>query len=152
MDTLFKTIFESAPDAIIVVNREGKIIIVNAQAKKLFGYDHEEFVGIEVESLIPSTYSEKHRAHRFKYEHNPHAREMGKDLTLFAKRKDGSEFSAEISLSPVTINNQLYVSAAIRDVTEKKEMLTQMKIQQDFCNAQNSRLLNFAYIVSHNLR
>lgn len=152
MDTLFKTIFESAPDAIIVVNREGKIILVNAQAKKLFGYDHEELIGMDVESLIPSTYAKKHRAHRFKYEHNPHAREMGKDLSLVAKRKDGSEFSAEVSLSPVTIKNQLYVSAAIRDVTEKKEMLAQMKIQQDFCSAQNSRLLNFAYIVSHNLR
>jgi signal transduction histidine kinase len=76
---------------------------------------------------------------------------MGKNLELLAKRKDGTEFYTEVSLSPVIIQDKLFVSAAIRDVSEKKEMLHQLRTQQTFCAAQNNRLLNFAYIVSHNM-
>ncbi len=152
MKGLFKTIFESAPDAIIVVNQKGFITHFNNLAKKMFGYSDKEFIGMEIESLIPASLSEKHRGHRARFEHDPHSREMGKGMELVATRKDGSEFFAEISLSPVTIEGKLFVSAAIRDVSEKKEILNQLKIQQAFCSAQNNRLLNFAYIVSHNLR
>lgn len=151
MEIVFKKIYESAPDAILVVNDSGKIIMANDQAVTLFGYDHNEFKEIEVESLIPDAYTETHKAHRRNYRLNPVPREMGKGLELVAKRKDGSEFAAEISLSPVIVNDQVWVSAAVRNVSEKKEMLDQLRHQQNFSTAQNNRLLNFAYVVSHNL-
>lgn len=151
MGTLFQTIFDSAPDAIIVSNQDGEIIMSNKQAKQLFGYDEVSFKSIEIEALIPGRYGDIHKKYRSTYNENPHPREMGKGLELIAKRKDGSEFFVEISLSPVEIGNTLYVSAAIRDVSEKKEIANQLKAQQKFCSAQNSRLLNFAYIVTHNL-
>ncbi|WP_276370080.1 PAS domain-containing sensor histidine kinase [Chryseolinea sp. H1M3-3] len=152
MKALFKTIFESAPDAIVVVNQKGLITHFNILAKKMFGYGDEEFTGMEIESLIPNSLSEKHRGHRAAFVNNAHPREMGKGMELVAKRKDGSEFIAEISLSPVSIDDQLFISAAIRDVSEKKEIMDQLKNQQILCSAQNDRLLNFAHIVSHNLR
>lgn len=152
MDTLFKKIFDSAPDAMIVVNQEGEITISNDQAKRIFGYENDNLDGVLVESLIPHRHNKIHKLHRENYNHHPHLREMGKGLELSAKRKDGSEFFVEISLSPVSINDELFVAAAIRDVTEKREMLRQLKQQQDLSTAQNNRLLNFAYIVSHNLR
>jgi PAS domain S-box-containing protein len=151
--TLFETIFESAPDAVIVINEHGKILLSNHQAKNLFGYETEEFLGMEIEALIPDSYRQQHRNHRNNYAKNPRTREMANhSLELRACRKDQSEFYVEISLSPVTIDGKLYVSAAIRDVTEKKEMVNQLKKQQQLLSLHNDRLMNFAYIVSHNLR
>lgn len=151
-DTLFKTFFDSAPDAVIIADDQGKIILSNHQASKLFGYDQLEFSKMQVEDLMPEQIRTKHMQNRARYGENPKAREMGDGFELVARRKDGSEFFAEISLSPVHLGDSLYVSAAIRDVTEKKELLTQMKNQQILLSSHNSRLLDFAHIVSHNLR
>lgn len=151
-DTLFKTFFDSAPDAVIIADDQGKIIVSNHQATKLFGYTDQEFLHIQVENLMPEGFRGRHAIHRDSYAANPKFRKMGDGLELVAQRKDGTEFFAEISLSPVRIENSLYVSAAIRDVTEKKELLTQMKNQQILLSSHNSRLLDFAHIVSHNLR
>lgn len=152
IETIFTTVFKLAPDAIIVVNKEGKIILSNLQAKKLFGYEAEELRGMQVEELMPGSYRQHHNTHRDHYATQPKIREMGKGTELVALRKDGTEFSAEISLSPITVQDELFVSAAIRDVSDKIKILSQLKDQQQQLDSDNKRLVNFAYTVSHNLR
>jgi PAS domain S-box-containing protein len=119
-DAKFRGLLEAAPDAIVGVNAVGAIVLVNAQTEVLFGYARQELVGQSVEILVPEALRERHPAHRQRYFHEPRTRAMGEGLDLVARRKDGSEFPAEISLSSIETEDGLLVSAAIRDVTERK--------------------------------
>lgn len=121
-ETKFKTFVEYAPDAMVITNQEGKILIVNAQAEKIFGYDKAEMAGLNIEMLIPDRYRDKHEIHRTHFFSNPHTRPMGPELTLFGLKKDGSEFPVEISLSPVQTEEGMLALAAIRDITDKKHI------------------------------
>lgn len=113
-------LFEHATEAIIIANKEGKIIKANPSSEILFGYGKDELLGKTVEDLIPDRFMSKHHHHRDTYHANPHPRAMGKGRDLFAKRKDGSEFYAEISLSHYKKDNESFVIAFIIDVTERK--------------------------------
>ena len=119
-DAKFRGLLEAAPDAIVGVNSDGAIVLVNAQTEVLFGYDREELVGQPVEILVPESLRGRHPSHRQRYFHEPRTRAMGEGLDLVARRKDGSEFPAEISLSSIETEDGQLVSAAIRDVTERK--------------------------------
>lgn len=114
------TLLEAAPDAMIIVDRDGHILLVNRQTEVLFGYDRRELIGRPVEALIPRRFRSPHMAHRELYRAAPHTRLMGAGLELYGLRKDGTEFPVEVSLSPVATDNGMVVIAAVRDVSERK--------------------------------
>ena len=117
----FRGLLESAPDAIVGVLADGTIALVNSQAERLFGYSREELLDQPVEILVPEAARAKHPGHRTRYFADPQPRPMGAQMQLAARRRDGTEFPAEISLSALDTEDGLLVSAAIRDVTERLE-------------------------------
>ncbi|MBA2349810.1 MAG: EAL domain-containing protein [Solirubrobacterales bacterium] len=117
----FSALLESAPDAMVIVDAHGHIALVNAQAEKLFGYPREELMGQSVGELIPDRARAQHRQHQKGFMKNASARAMGHDHELRGRRRDGTEFPVEISLSPLETDQGTLVMSAIRDVTERKE-------------------------------
>ncbi len=118
--TRFQTLLETAPDAIVEVDSNGKLVMLNAAVDRLFGYKREELIGLSVEILIPEAMRHSHVKHRGDYMDHPGIRPMGIGMELLARRKDGSEFPVEVSLSPVPSLHGHHVTAIVRDVTERK--------------------------------
>src|SRR5262249_31701403 len=116
----FRLVVESAPNAIVMINGGGNIVLVNSQSEKHFGYRREELLGQPVEILVPERYHGKHVGHRAGYWASPAARSMGTGRELYGRRKDGSEFPVEIGLSPIQASEGLLVLSAILDITERK--------------------------------
>ncbi|MBI5039898.1 MAG: PAS domain S-box protein [Gammaproteobacteria bacterium] len=116
----FRELLESAPDAIVIVDHEGRIVLVNSQTEQRFGYLRSELNDQPVEILVPARFRQHHAGHRTGYLSAPSARPMGSGLDLFGRRKDGSEFPIEISLSPLETADGLWVTSIIRDITERK--------------------------------
>lgn len=163
MENKAQALLETAPDAMVIVNSFGQIVLINAQTEKLFGYSKEELLGKEVEILIPGRFLSRHEGHRKNFFSDAKARNMGTGLELFGKHKDGNEFSVEISLSPLETEEGLLVSAAIRDISEKKllekeirevNITLEKKVQQRTgeLERKNKELEQFAYVASHDLQ
>lgn len=123
----FRAFVESGPDAMIIHDAQGKMVVMSAQAERMFGYSKEELVGQPVEILMPERFREKHFKQRSVYMEKPVSRPMGTGLELYARRKDGFEFPVEISLSPVETSEGILISSTIRDITDRKQLSEQIR-------------------------
>jgi PAS domain S-box-containing protein len=117
----FSGFIESAPDAVVISDRDGKIILINAQTERLFGYTRMELLEKTVELLVPARFRHSHPAHRSRYIAEPKARAMGSGLVIYGLRRDGTEFPVEIRLSPLVTEDGTLVCSTIRDVTERSQ-------------------------------
>ena len=141
----FRGLLEAAPDAMVCVDQDGQIVLVNAQAERLFGYPRDELAGQPVEILIPDASKAAHPALRAGYATHPRPRQMGAGLDLSGRRRDGTTFPAEIALSALDTDQGLLVSAAIRDVTQQRQA-------RDDLRRINQNLTSFSYSLAHDLR
>jgi len=124
----FRRFLESAPDAVVIADEEGRIVLVNSQTEKLFGYARDELIGAQVEQLMPEQFRQNHAEYRRCYVREPTTRAMNPEGNIWALDKDGREFPIEVSLSPLETEQGVLVSAAIRDITTRKQ--TEEKLRQ----------------------
>ncbi|HWH77572.1 MAG TPA: response regulator, partial [Candidatus Binatus sp.] len=159
LEARYRGLLESVPDAIVMVNNTGRIVLVNGQAEVLFGYHHRELLGKPIEDLLPKRFHQGHIGHRTRYFSEPKTRAMGAGLELFACRKDGAEFPVEISLSPLITEEGVFAMSAIRDITDRKNLQEELCRKNDELEKQNrliqqaNRLKSeFLANMSHELR
>jgi PAS domain S-box-containing protein len=152
MENRYRGLLEAAPDAMVVVNQEGKIVLLNLQAETQFGYRRDELLGQKMSNIVPSGFPERLVADSLRSAEDALAQQIGTGIELTARRKDGSEFPIEIMLSPLKSADGVLVTAAIRDITARKNSEAQLLEKVKELNRSNEELQQFAYIASHDLQ
>jgi len=152
MEGRYRGLLEAAPDAMVVVDQGGEIVLLNVQAEKQFGYRRDELVGQKMKSLIPEGFAERLTADALRSAEDALAQQIGTGIELNGRRKDGSEFPIEIMLSPLESAEGVLVTAAIRDITKRKKAEANLLQKVEELNRSNEELEQFAYIASHDLQ
>jgi PAS domain S-box-containing protein len=152
MEARYRGLLEAAPDAMVVVNPDGKIVLLNVQAEKQFGYRRDELVGQQVKNIIPEGFAERLIADALRSAEDARAQQIGTGIELTGRRKDGSDFPIEIMLSPLESAEGILVTAAIRDITTRKRAEAHLLDKVEELNRSNVELGQFAYIASHDLQ
>lgn len=152
MESRYRGLLEAAPDAMVVVNQAGEIVLLNLQAEKRFGYRRDELVGQKMMNIIPHGFAERLIADDLRSVEDALAQQIGSGIELIARRKDGTEFPIEIMLSPLESTEGVLVTAAIRDITARKRAELHLLQKMDELCRSNEELGQFAYIASHDLQ
>ncbi|MBI1312854.1 PAS domain S-box protein [bacterium] len=148
----FRQIVESVTNGMIMIDRSGRITLVNAEAERQFQYSRHELIGQPIEVLIPQRYRSEHPAQRDSFFVDPSVRAMGRGRELFALRRDGSEFPVEIGLNPVRIQDELFVLSSIVDITERRDAQQKIEAMNAELLSKNEEMQQFVYTVSHDLK
>jgi PAS domain S-box-containing protein len=152
MERRYRGLLEAAPDAMVVVNQGGEIVLLNLQAEKKFGYRRDELLGQKVTNIIPVGFAERLIADELRSTEEALAQHIGTGIELTALRKDGSEFPIELMLSPLESDDGILVTSAIRDITTRKTAEAELLQKVVELNRSNEELQQFAYIASHDLQ
>lgn len=152
MEERYRGLLEAAPDGMVVVNQAGEIFLLNAQAEKHFGYSRDELIGQRVTNIIPEGFAERLIADGNRTTAEALVQQIGTGIELAGRRKDGSEFPIEIMLSPLDSAGEILVTAAIRDITVRKEAEANLVQKIEELNRSNEELEQFAYVASHDLQ
>jgi PAS domain S-box-containing protein len=152
MEGRYRGLLEAAPDAMVVVNRRGEIVLLNVQAEKQFGYHRDELVGQKMKNIIPEGFAERLISDGLRSPEDALAQEIGTGIELTGRRKDGSEFPIELMLSPLESAEGILVTAAIRDISVRKTAETHLLNKVEELKRSNEELGQFAYIASHDLQ
>lgn len=145
-------LFESMPDAVLVVDPDGRIALVNRTTEALFGYDRTELIGQSIETLVPERLRATHFLHRHSYDSSTRRRPMGTGMDLYARRKDGTEFPVDIMLNPVELEGRRLVIAVVRDTTERENFARTLRQTNAELEKARSAKDEFLAVVSHELR
>ncbi len=152
MEGRYRGLLEAAPDAMVVVNQGGEIVLLNVQAEKQFGYSRDELVGQKVKNIIPEGFAERLVSDALRSVEDALAQQIGTGIELTGRRKDKSEFPIELMLSPLESAEGILVTAAIRDITTRKKAEANLLNKVEELNRSNEELGQFAYIASHDLQ
>lgn len=147
-----RELLDTTPDALVVIERDGQIALVNQQAERLFGYSREELVGSSIEQLLPERFRQTHGKHRQHFAANPHVRPMGAGLDLYGLTRDGREIPVEISLSPIQLSDRVLFASAIRDITSHVQIETSLRQARDVADRATEAKARFVAAASHDLR
>ena len=148
----FRNLVESAPDAFVIANEQGEIQIVNSETERLFGYSQKELIGKNIETLLPNNFQDDISISKDESEETEELKNVGFGMECIGRRKDGTDFPAEVNLSPINTGKESVIAATIRDSTERKKFEGILKNQKKALESKNQELEKFAYIISHDLK